>query len=207
MKKYLILLSIPLFISLQSCDKDDDDNNTSSTNQTTSTSLTADEITDLLYLREEEKLAHNVYIYAYQKYTVMIFQNIANSEQTHTKAVLDMLTKYKLDDPAANKAIGEFNDSSLQQLYTDLTTIVDSSQTHAFTVGATIEDLDIFDLSENIKRSSKADILKLYNDLMCGSRNHLRSYIGKLNGNYSPQYLTLSDYNAIISSPKENCGI
>ena len=51
--------------------------------------LTDEEIEDLRFLREEEKLAHDVYLYAYEKHNIMIFQNISNSEQTHMTCMIN----------------------------------------------------------------------------------------------------------------------
>jgi len=52
--------------------------------------LTEVEIEGLLFMREEEKLAGDVYRYFYDLWGNNIFQNIARSEDTHTNAVLDL---------------------------------------------------------------------------------------------------------------------
>ncbi len=61
--------------------------------------LTKEEAEDLLVLREEEKLARDVYLYSYDKYNTQIFSNISSSEQRHMDKILFLLTKYGLDDP------------------------------------------------------------------------------------------------------------
>ena len=50
----------------------------------------------------------------------MIFDNISRSEQTHTDAILQLLTKYNINDPVGVNAIGVFTDPGLQALYTNL---------------------------------------------------------------------------------------
>lgn len=55
---------------------------------------------------QEEKPAYDVYITLYNKWQVNIFKNIAASEQTYEDAVLTLLIKYGLPDPAASKAVG-----------------------------------------------------------------------------------------------------
>ena len=42
----------------------------------------------------------------YEKYGVRVFNNIYNSEVTHTNAVLQLLTKYALPDPVGSGAVG-----------------------------------------------------------------------------------------------------
>ncbi len=54
-------------------------------------SLTVQEKIDLLHLREEEKLARDVYLYAFDKYGLKIFQNISSSEQRHADKILEIL--------------------------------------------------------------------------------------------------------------------
>ena len=170
--------------------------------------LTAIEKQDLLFLREEEKLARDVYLYAYDKYEHQIFYNISQSEQTHMDRVLDLLNTYGLEDPVINQR-GSFSNQTLQQLYIDLTAQVDISLIEALKVGATIEDLDINDISTSKENTSQSDILQVYSNLECGSRNHMRSFTYQLemNGiNYIPQYISQEDFNAIIESDKERCG-
>ncbi|WP_215223749.1 DUF2202 domain-containing protein [Echinicola shivajiensis] len=172
------------------------------------TNLTEAEAKDLLYMREEEKLARDVYQYAFDKYQALIFENISNSEQTHMDAILVLLTKYNLEDPASEIA-GEFDNTSLQSLYDELVSKVDVSLMEALKVGATIEDLDIYDLAEAMEQTELADILIVYGNLQCGSRNHLRSFtdVIHLGGeSYSPQFISIDEYSEIISSEKELCG-
>lgn len=170
--------------------------------------LTAAEKQDLVFLREEEKLARDVYLYAYDKYEHQIFYNISQSEQTHMNRVLDLLNTYGLEDPVINER-GSFSNQTLQQLYIDLTAQVDISLVEALKVGATIEDLDINDIVTSEASTLRSDILKVYSNLECGSRNHMRSFTYQLERNeitYIPQYISQEDFNAIIESDKERCG-
>lgn len=173
------------------------------------TPLNTEEKNDLLFLREEEKLAHDVYAYAYARYKQTIFNNIAQSEQNHSSAALNLLNKYGIADPAQGKAAGEFNNSTLQTLYTSLIVRVDSSLEQALAVGALIEDLDIRDIHLMQARSNNPDLLNVYDNLQCGSRNHLRSYVGQLHllaKGYIPLYIPQSEFDSIISSAYEQCG-
>ncbi|MCB9433816.1 MAG: DUF2202 domain-containing protein [Ardenticatenaceae bacterium] len=171
------------------------------------TGLTADEQDNLIYMREEEKLAHDVYMTLYTQWNLPIFQNIANSEATHTEAIRTLLLRYGLEDPAVNQGLGSFTNETLQALYEQLVAAGSQSLADALTVGATIEDLDIVDLQDSLAQTDKADISLVYENLMKGSRNHLRAFTNTLQqqtgGTYQPQYLDQATYEAIIASEVE----
>ncbi|MCI0578815.1 MAG: DUF2202 domain-containing protein [Chloroflexi bacterium] len=170
--------------------------------------LSKDEVNSILYMREEEKLAHDVYMVLFEQWGLPIFQNIANSELTHTEAVKTLLIRYGLEDPAVDNAIGDFTNETLQSLYDQLVSQGSQSLTEALIVGATIEDLDIVDLQSSLSQTDKADIILVYENLMKGSRNHLRSFVNTLQRQtgetYQPQYLALAAYEDIINSPIES---
>ena len=170
--------------------------------------LSEAEISDLKFLREEEKLARDVYLFSYDKYQISIFKNISQSEQTHTDSVLSLLNKYGISDPASTER-GVFVNQDLQALYNSLTAQASISSVEALKVGATVEDLDINDIDHFTVNTSKIDLLNVYNNLNCGSKNHIRTYTNQLviyGVNYVPQFLSIDAYNAIISSPNVKCG-
>ncbi len=170
--------------------------------------LTKNEAEDLLVLREEEKLARDVYLYSYDKYNTQIFSNISSSEQRHMDKILFLLTKYGLDDPASTIR-GKFNNTKLQDLYNKLTAQSDISLIEALRVGATIEDLDIFDIDSFMNRTNDTKITAVYESLNCGSRNHLRAFMKQLKenkGTYTPQFLTPERFDKILKGSHEQCG-
>ena len=169
--------------------------------------LSQQEEEDLKFSREEEKLARDVYLFSYDKYGNNIFNNIAQSEQQHMDQVLILLNYYQINDPASS-AMGVFSNQELQDLYNELTTKSNLSIIDALEVGAIIEDLDINDLNILESRTTKSDLLSVYASLECGSRNHLRSYIGQLelnNTEYYPEFISIADFDEIINSSKEQC--
>lgn len=171
------------------------------------TDLTTAEQAGLLYMREEEKLAHDVYVTLGEQWNVPVFQNIPQSEQTHMDAVKLLLDRYGLADPATGKAVGVFTDAKLQGLYNELVAKGSQSLDAALTVGATIEDLDIVDLQTYLEQTDKADIQLVYENLMKGSRNHLRAFTQTLSRqagtSYTPQYLSQEAFTAIVNAPME----
>lgn len=166
--------------------------------------LSTAEAQSLAFTREEEKLARDVYV-ALESRDPM-FSNISSSEQTHMDAVLTLLSRYGLPDPAAESARGEFEDATLQKLHDDLVLRGAPSTLAALQVGVAIEELDIRDIEAARRSVSHGDILTTYDNLTRGSRNHLRSFYGKvkaLGGSYTPQYLDASSFQQIVDSPME----
>jgi hypothetical protein len=178
--------------------------------QISSGELSQEEIDGLLFMREEEKLAHDVYTKLYELWGLPIFENIASSEQTHTQAVLPLIIRYGLEDPAGSNEIGEFQSATLQDLYNQLISQGSQSLVDALKVGAAIEEIDILDLQENIDNTSHSDIIMVYENLMKGSRNHLRSFISTLEKQtgeaYLPQHLSLEEFESIIGTQIERGG-
>lgn len=164
------------------------------------------EIDSLHYMREEEKLAHDVYRYLHQKWQYPVFANIAEAELQHTQTIAVLLSRYQLADPAANLPAGQYQNPELQKLYHRLINEGSESLQKALIVGATIEDLDIYDLQKAQSQIKQPDILFAYQNLERGSRNHLRAFNRMLQlsgGQYQPQYISADEFQQIISSRNE----
>jgi hypothetical protein len=174
--------------------------------QITTGQLSDPEIDGILYMREEEKLARDVYLTLSQKWKLPIFQNIAGSEATHMEAVSHLIDRYGLTDPAAPD-VGVFTNPTLQELYDQLVADGSKSLADALRVGAAIEEIDILDLEERIAQTDEADIQLVYENLAKGSRNHLRAFTSNLEKQtgetYQPQYLNPAAYETIVNAPRE----
>jgi hypothetical protein len=142
--------------------------------------LTLSEKEWLSYIREEEKLARDVYLFLYDKWQLTIFANISKSEQTHMDAIKTLLDRYGLPDPAADKGPGEFDNQELQTLFDELTKQGSASPADALKVGVVIEEKDIADLTEAIAVSRRRDIKTVYSNLLQGSLNHLKAFTSNL---------------------------
>ena len=168
--------------------------------------LSDNEKEDLIFTREEEKLAYDVYKTLYDSTGLPIFTNIAEAEATHTDSVKLLLDKYELADPVATpQVIGEFENETLQKLYYDLVN-EGSDQISALQVGAKIEELDIDDLQQAQDRADNEDIRLVYENLLKGSRNHLRAFYQTLQnqgGDYQPEYISQGDFDQIVNSDFE----
>jgi len=172
---------------------------------------TADEVSGMLFMREEEKLARDSYLVLSDTWGLNVFANIALSEQQHMDAVKKLLVKFGLTDPVTDESdIGTFSDPVLQELYNDLFTMGQVSPMDGLKVGALIEETDIRDIGAWIGLSSNTDIIATYESLLCGSRNHLRAFVGQIElwgGTYLPSYIDEATFEAIVNSPTERtCG-
>ncbi|MDF1520796.1 MAG: DUF2202 domain-containing protein [Brevefilum sp.] len=172
--------------------------------------LTDDEIAGLVYMREEEKLAKDVYLGLYDFWGLNIFQNIAGSEQTHTDAVKNLLDMFDIEDPADASPTGVFVNADLQNLYDDLMVVGAKSIGDALKVGAAIEEIDILDLQEYLESAQNEEIRRVYQNLLRGSENHLRAFTSILEQQtseiYKPQYMSQTDYDAVVTGSSSRGG-
>lgn len=160
----------------------------------------------LIQMREEEKLARDVYQLLGDTWNIQIFNNIAKSEQTHTDSVKTLLDKYGIEDPVRNDENGAFASEAMAGLFQELSTKGTQSPAAALQVGATIEDLDIYDLDVLLAQTENQDIISVYKNLQKGSRNHLRAFIKQIEREgetYTPQYISKEAFNEIISGEQE----
>jgi hypothetical protein len=172
--------------------------------------LSVDEAADLTFMREEEKLARDTYLVLNDTWKMTVFANIAGSEQSHMDALLKLLKKYGLPDPAARTLIGEFTNPELQALYDALIAKGLRSDLDALLVGGIIEETDMHDIQAAVERSQRTDIDAVYESLLCGSRNHLRGFatniLAMTGSPYTAQVLEQVEVDEILASPMEQCG-
>lgn len=168
--------------------------------------LTAEEKAGLMIISEEEKLARDVYLALYETWNLPTFVNIAESEQQHMDALSMVMEAYGLTGPETMDMPGSFINKDLEKLYNQLIEDGRKSLSAAFTAAAKIEDLDIFDL-QNLLASTENDEIKiLYQNLMKGSRNHLRSFTYQLEReglSYEVNYISSEYYERILSLNRE----
>jgi hypothetical protein len=130
----------------------------------------------LSFMREEEKLARDVYSELAELYGLRVFSNISASESKHMDAVAELLDAYDLADPAAGAAPGEFRDESLQALYDRLITQGSRSLSDALAVGVIIEETDIADLQQRLAATDNPEIEAVFDNLLSASERHLGAF-------------------------------
>lgn len=164
------------------------------------TDLTDTEKKGIQLMREEEKLAYDVYQVLYKKWELPVFKNISNSEARHIDAVGSLIDNFGLKDPIINQA-GKFQNKELSDLYKTLTKKGSKSLIAALEVGAFIEEIDIQDLQDLIDQTSNETIQMVYGNLLRASGNHLLAFIRQLESRgatYTSIVLTESAFLEVV---------
>ncbi|MBU0655633.1 MAG: DUF2202 domain-containing protein [Gammaproteobacteria bacterium] len=175
--------------------------------------LTPAETGTLLFVREEEKMARDVYLTLYDRWGLQVFQNIAlRSEQQHMDSIKLLIDNLGLADPVVSDAVGSFTNPDIAALYAQLVNRGLVSLDEALAVGSFIEEFDINDLQEAIDEAmdgtNQLPVIQIYTNLMCGSRNHLRAFVGQIEStgdNYVAQVIDQQTVDLIADSSPEQC--
>lgn len=166
-----------------------------------SSSLGDDERESIIYMREEEKLARDVYRQMYAKYDLRPFRNISQAEERHMELMKDLLTKYSINDPVSSDETGSFNNTTLNDLYKKSIEQGNTSLIDALKAGALIEEVDIKDLDKQLMVTQNSDIKETYTYLKQGSENHLRAFVKNLRNHgieYTPVELSKEEFDKIM---------
>lgn len=137
--------------------------------------LTSTQADDLRYLKQEEKLARDVYQTLGAKWGLPAFSNIAAAEQRHMSAVSTLILLYNLPDTTPADA-GKFSIPDLQALYDVLIERGNTSLQDAIAVGVLIEQTDIADLRKALSQAQEQPIRTVLSNLLAGSYNHLSAF-------------------------------
>jgi hypothetical protein len=147
---------------------------------TDSAPLTMTESGDILFIREEEQLAHDLYTRWYGMYDIPVFSNIAASETMHVNEVQLLIERYGLQGNRIGNASTGYQNATIQSLYTSLVAQGDASLTGAFEASLAVEERDIADLDHALAGTARADIIQVYSNLRRGSENHKSAFLRQL---------------------------
>lgn len=151
----------------------------------TAASVTAETSVEdtLAYMREEERLARDLYAAIADYYDgARPFSMITNSEDHHYDAVGTLLETYGLDDPSAGLEPGTYAFDELQDLYDDLLAQAQISLAEAYDVGIAVEETDIADLQAALAADYPSDVDSVLTKLLSGSEKHLAAYTSAAGG-------------------------
>jgi hypothetical protein len=167
--------------------------------------LTDSELASLLKMKEEEKLARDVYTALAEKWGSQVFTNISAAESNHLNAIILLLTSYGVTETSIGEA-GKFTIPAVQTLYNELVANASVSVEEAFKTGALIEEMDIKDLDDALVTTTNENVILVFENLLKGSRNHLRAFnrqLTTLGIVYTPVYVSQADYDLIVNSAME----
>jgi len=165
--------------------------------------LSDGEIAGILFMREEEKLARDVYLHLYEIFPLRPFLNISKSEQAHMDAIKYLIDTYELEDPVGENQEGIFQNQELQELYNELIETGSKSREEALKVGALIEEIDIIDLRTELEDAAKnEDVIRVFENLCKASERHLKAFVRVLSlydFDYQPVQLEQEEFDRILS--------
>lgn len=165
--------------------------------------LSEKEISAILYMREEEKLARDVYRTLYAIWPSNVFYNIPVSEEGHMDVFGQLITQYRLEDPIKNNAEGVYSNPVFTRLFQELTKKGRKSYVDALKVGALIEDKNMHNLIAHGSETEKADLKMVYSTVLAQSQRHMAAFIRNLRregGAYSPKYITQEQFKEALGS-------
>jgi len=201
-----VLLSISLTLTqcteLTGMEADPESGELKSETSSLSQELSEEEIHGILFMREEEKLARDVYLYSYEIHPLRPFLNISKSEQAHMDAIKYLIETYELVDPVGDNPPGVFQNEKLQDLYDELIEKGSKSREEALKVGALIEEVDIIDLQRELEEIAEdEDVIRVFTNLCSASENHLRAFVRVLalyEVDYAPVLLDQEEFDRIM---------
>jgi hypothetical protein len=146
--------------------------------------LSEADIAGLVFMANEEKMAHDVYATFASMYDTPVFERIAQSEARHQLAVDTILERYGIEDGTSGLAQGVFSDDAIQQLHDELIAKGSASLEEAIAVGVLIEETDIADLEDRVAgfdemaslEVTAPDVFEMYSNLLTASGHHLAAF-------------------------------
>ncbi len=145
---------------------------------------------DLVFSRDEERMARDLCTLFAQNYDAAVFTRIAASEQQHFDAVGGLLTSYGIADPALGQPTGTYANADVQKLYDQWKAQGLTSVQDAYAVGVALEQTAIADLQGMLARNSDADVQRVLTHLLTGSQHHLDAFTNAVNGGTDAAFCT-----------------
>ena len=140
--------------------------------------LNDEQAATLVFMANEEKLAHDVYTALGELYDLPVFSQIAKAEAQHQAAVDAALVRYEIEDTAYALPAGEFSDSTIAALYAKLIEQGSQSPEEAIAVGIFIEgdDIGALEAAMGALAEDAPDVSNVYSNLLTGSQRHLEAF-------------------------------
>lgn len=142
--------------------------------------LTENEAAELQFMREEEQMAHDLYVVWSDMYSLPVFGNIAQAEETHASEVQFLIDRYQIQTDNIGNLSAGFGDPTIQSLSASLAEQGNLSLTDALKAGVVIEEQDISDLDKALANTTREDLIVVYGNLRSGSENHLSAFTKQL---------------------------
>lgn len=166
--------------------------------------LTEDDQNSLVYLYEEDKLAHDFYVAMEKEWGHHAYTNIIKAEAQHMSMIKEEAERLGVDRISILEE-GKFVNEDLQSLYDDFLVKGKVSLIEAFKTSAFIEETDINDLELKKAQTDVESLKELYGNLISASENHLTAFVKKIKKEgeeYTPQVLSQERFDEGITEGK-----
>ena len=147
----------------------------------TPTGLSNGQLTEM---REEERMARDLYTQLAASSGEAIFTRIAGAEQRHLDAVERLMTSQGMNPDAAGATVGRYAVGEVQAAYTRWLSQGRASDQAAYKVGVELETWDIAEL-KTMKVPSDTTGARVVAALLNGSEHHLTAFTKAVNGEFT----------------------
>lgn len=145
--------------------------------QLDASAYTDEQVTSLLFMIEEEKLAGDLYAAFYEQTGLQIFNRIATAEDRHMDSLITLAELAGLEvDGILALPEGKFLNPELETLYAEFLIAGSVSADMALAVGQQVELADIADLEETVIAVVGTPLETIYSHLETGSTHHLAAF-------------------------------
>ncbi len=170
--------------------------------------LTEDEKLAIIHMREEEKMARDIYRELSKTTKSKAFVNIPVSENRHMDVFDQLIDRYDLEDPVKDESEqGVFTNTKFTKLYKELTEKGKKSDKDAFEVGAMVEDINMANLIKYGNVTDKKDLKLAYSTLLKQSKHHMSAFyrnLKRVGGDFNPKYITEAQLLEAVNSGKKH---
>lgn len=167
--------------------------------------ITESEKAAIIFVVQEEKVAHDFYAAMYELHGLTPFRSISKSEGLHMDKARSLVDHFGIEDPNSENydTPGKFSSNKFQVMYDDLVREGSKSIPDALIESARFEEMDIVDIEKFNSTIQNEFIKSTFESLIGISKNHLKAIVRELSERgieYSPFYLTREELNNIVES-------
>lgn len=159
----------------------------------------------IMYLVEQEKLAHDFYRSLDTMWVTDIFNRVANEEYEHVGKLSAVAAELMINVPNHfnEYPMGQFIDSKLRHLYTELMISANFSLEDAYRTSANLEERKMVDLKMALKEPNFELENLTYKALLIGSEDNFKAFIralNEMNSGYTPILMSPSEFEALTKN-------
>lgn len=159
----------------------------------------------IMYLVEQEKLAHDFYRSLDTMWVTDIFNRVANEEYEHVGKLSAVAAELMISVPNHfnEYPMGQFIDNKLRHLYAELMISANFSLEDAYRTSANLEERKMVDLKMALKEPNFELENLTYKALLIGSEDNFKAFIralNEMNSGYTPILMSPSEFEALTKN-------